>query len=111
MPVYTQESQSTLEEIVVTGEPIVTPTKQTSDSVYTGKEVTRKGIEIQGNKANVSVYNSVDALSGINVESADPFGLAAEQRAVRVRGVRGFLGAMTVEGVPNWGGNPMGPRE
>lgn len=26
-------------------------------------------------------------------------------------GVRGFLGAMTVEGVPNWGGNPMGLRE
>jgi iron complex outermembrane receptor protein len=34
-----------------------------------------------------------------------------EQTNTRVRGVRGFLGSMTVEGVPNWGGNPMGPRE
>lgn len=109
--VQAQEHESALEEIVVTGESIVTPTKQTSDSVYTGKEVTRKGIAIQGNKANVSVYNAVDALPGINVDSVDPFGLAAEQRTIRVRGVRGYLGAMSVEGVPNWGGNPIGPRE
>jgi iron complex outermembrane recepter protein len=47
----------------------------------------------------------------VTVESIDLYGLAAEQKNIRVRGVRGFLGAMTVAGVPNYGGNPMGPRE
>lgn len=111
LPALAEEGEAKLEEIVVTGERIVTPTKQTSESVYTGKEVTRKGIEIEGSKANTSVYNAIDVLPGISVESVDPFGLAAEQRSIRVRGVRGFLGSMSVEGVPNWGGNPIGPRE
>lgn len=110
-PGYAQEEAAPMEEIVVTGEKLVQPTKQTSETVYTGKEVTRKGIEIQGSKAETSVYEAVNMLPGINVESVDPFGLAAEQRNVRVRGVRSVLGAMSVEGVPNYGGNPIGPRE
>ncbi len=108
---FAQEDPVKLEEIVVTGERLVTPTKQTNETVYTGKEVTRKGIEIQGNRASTSVYQAIDMLPGITVQSADPLGLAAEQRVVRFRGVRSVLGAMTVEGVPNWGGNPIGPRE
>ena len=100
-----------LEEVVVTGEKLITPTKQTGETVYTGSEITKKGMEIQGAQGAVSIYEAIDMLPGINVESSDPYGLSAEQRSVRVRGVRGFLGSMTVEGVPNWGGNPMGPRE
>ncbi|HAA05323.1 MAG TPA: TonB-dependent receptor, partial [Syntrophobacteraceae bacterium] len=111
MPAWAQEGEAKLEEIVVTGERIVTPTRQTGEGVYTGQEVTRKGIEIEGSKANTSVYNAIDVLPGINVESVDPYGLGAEQRMIRVRGVRGYLGSMSVEGVPNWGGNPIGPRE
>ncbi|MBF0209921.1 MAG: TonB-dependent receptor [Desulfamplus sp.] len=100
-----------LEDIEVTSEKIITPTKEISETVYTGSEITKKGMEIQGDQAKTSVYESLDILPGISVETPDPYGLAAEQRSVRVRGVRGFLGSMTVEGVPNWGGNPMGPRE
>ncbi len=100
-----------LEEIVVTGEKLITPTRQTGETVYTGSEITKKGMEIQGAQGAVSIYEAIDMLPGINVESSDPYGLSAEQRSVRVRGVRVFLGSMTVEGVPNWGGNPMGPRE
>jgi iron complex outermembrane recepter protein len=111
LQVYAQEEAAPLEEIVVTGEKLVTPTKQTGETVYTGKEITRKGMEIEGSKASTSVYEAADMLPGINVESPDPFGLAAEQRNVRVRGVRASLGAMSVEGVPNYGGNPIGPRE
>lgn len=108
---YAQEEAAPLEEIVVKGERLVKPTKQTSETVYTGKEITRKGMEIEGSKAETSVYEAADMLPGISVESPDPFGLAAEQRNVRVRGVRSSLGAMSVEGVPNYGGNPIGPRE
>lgn len=98
-----------LGEIVVTGEKLLTPTKQTNETVYTGTEITRKGIETQGGDASTSVYEAITILPGITVESSDPYGLAAEQRFIRTRGVRGYLGSITVEGVPNWGGNPIGP--
>jgi iron complex outermembrane receptor protein len=108
---WTEEKAAKLEEIVVTGEKLVTPTKQPDETVYTGSEVTQKGMEIQGIKGNVSIYEAIDILPGVSVESPDPYGLSAESRFIRVRGVRGYVGAMTVEGVPNWGGNPIGPRD
>jgi len=111
MTAQAQEKATSLGEIVVTEEKLFTPTKQTDETVYTGSEITQKGVEIQGSKAETSVYEAISILPGISVESADPYGLAAEQRVIRVRGVRGYLGALTVEGVPNWGGNPIGPRE
>jgi len=106
-----QEKPTSLGEIVVTEEKLFAPTKQANETVYTGSEITEKGIEIQGGKADTSVYEAINILPGISVESADPYGLAAEQRIIRVRGVRGYLGGLTVEGVPNYGGNPIGPRE
>ncbi|BBO82285.1 TonB-dependent receptor [Desulfosarcina ovata] len=105
------EEPVTLESIVVREKKLVKPTKQTNDTVYTGSEIIREGIDAQGAKAAVSVYEAVNILPGVSVESIDPFGLAAEQKNIRIRGVRGFLGAMTVAGIPNYGGNPMGPRE
>ena len=100
-----------MEEVVITEKKIITPTKQTNETVYTGSEITKKGMETQGVKATTSVYEAVDILPGIVAESSDPYGLAAEQNQIRTRGVRGYLGSMTVEGVPNWGGNPIGPRD
>jgi iron complex outermembrane receptor protein len=105
------EETLVLEDIVVSEKKLVKPTKQTHDTVYTGSAITREGIDAQGAKASVSVYEAVNVLPGVSVESIDPYGLAAEQKNIRIRGVRGFLGAMTVAGVPNYGGNPMGPRE
>ena len=101
----------TLDEMVVTEKKLVRPTKQTNETVYTGSEITREGLDAQGGKAAVSVYEAVNLLPGVSVESVDPYGLVAEQKNIRIRGVRGISGAMTVAGVPNWGGNPMGPRE
>ncbi len=37
-----------LEEVVITGEKLITPTKQTGETVYTGSEITKKGMEIKG---------------------------------------------------------------
>lgn len=107
----TGEKTLHMEEITVIGEKLVTPTRQTNETVYTGSEITKKGIEAQGTKASVSVYEALNIIPGISVESPDPYGLAAEQKNVRIRGVRGYSSAMTVEGIPNYGGNPMGPRE
>jgi iron complex outermembrane receptor protein len=105
------QDQTRLEDVVVVGEKLVTPTKQTNEQVYTGTEITAEGLKLSGAKGRTSVYETMDLLPGVQVESVDPLGLAAEQKNTRVRGVRGFLGSMTIEGVPNWGGNPMGPRE
>lgn len=106
-----EPASQNLGEIVVTGEKLLAPTKQTAETVYTGTEITRKGIETQGGDTGTSVYEAVTILPGVTVESADPYGLAAEQRFMRTRGVRGYLGSITVEGVSNWGGNPIGPRD
>lgn len=105
------EEEQEMPEVLVSGEKLVTPTRQASETVYTGSEITSKGIEIQGAKATTSVYGTLDMLPGINVESADSTGLAAEMSSVRVRGVKSALGALTVGGVPNYGGNPIGPRD
>ena len=106
-----EEGVTDLGNLVVTGEKLFVPTMESDETVYTGTKVTKEGIESEGSKAQTSVYQAIDILPGISVESADPYGLGAEQSAIRVRGMRGYLGAMTVEGVPNYGGNPIGPRE
>ncbi|MCW5206579.1 TonB-dependent receptor plug domain-containing protein [Desulfobulbus sp. F5] len=104
-------TETEMAEVLVTGEKLITPSMQASETVYTGSEITPKGIEMQGAKATTSVYGALDMLPGINVESPDSTGLTAEMSSVRVRGVRSSMGAMTVEGVPNYGGNPIGPRD
>lgn len=100
-----------LDEILVTADRLALPTKQAHETVYTGTVITSKGIENQGTKGVMSVHETIDLLPGVNSESPDARSLAVEQSSVRLRGVRSMLGAMTVEGMPNYGGNPMGPRD
>ncbi|AFL68095.1 TonB-dependent receptor [Sulfurospirillum barnesii] len=104
-------SAQTLEAVSIEAEKLITPTKQANESVYTGSEVTSKGIELQGVKASTSVYEAISVLPGVNVENVDSSGLAVEQSSVRMRGVRSSMGALSVEGIPNYGGNPIGPRD
>lgn len=105
------EEPVVFDPIEVTAQKLVTPTKQAEETVYTGTAVTTKGIEIQGAKASMQVYGAIDILPGVNTEQPDNRGLGVEQSSVRLRGVRSSLGALTVEGVPNYGGNPIGPRD
>ena len=99
-----------LEEIVVEGAKLIIPTKQAGETVYTGTEVTRKGMELKGEKGKANVYESISIVPGVVFEGIDPGNMVSEQNSIRMRGVRGFMGAMTVDGIPNYGGNPMGPR-
>lgn len=110
-PARGAENTIRLDEMVVNATRIIAPTMQSGDTVFTGTQITADGIEMQGGRAQTSIYNTLQVLPGVSVESADSFGLSPEQNVIRMRGVRGFLGAMSVEGVSNWGGNPMGPRE
>lgn len=100
-----------LDPILVSAPKLLVPTRQASETVYTGTAVTAQGIERQGRKAAMRVHDAIDLLPGVNSESPDASGLAVEQSSVRVRGVRSSMGALTVEGVPNYGGNPIGPRD
>ncbi|MFZ5766405.1 MAG: TonB-dependent receptor [Thermodesulfobacteriota bacterium] len=105
------QTAQNLPEIAVVADRIITPTMQIGETVDTGSRITKKGLEIQGVEAATSVYGGLNLLPGISVERVDANGLAAEMNTIRVRGVRGMLGALTVLGVPNYGGNPIGPRE
>ncbi len=100
-----------LPELVVSEERIITPTRQIDETVSTGSELSSRGIELQGPKAATSVYEAIDLLPSVTMESADGRGLSGEQAVQRSRGVRGMLGALTIEGVPNYGQNPIGPRD
>jgi len=99
-----------LEEVVVTGEKIVTPTKEAAETVYTGVEITKEGLELGGEKGAHNVWEAISILPGIIFESPDPANLASTQMSVKVRGVSGSLGSMSIEGIPIYGGNPIGPR-
>lgn len=100
-----------LEAIVVEAEKIVMPTKQSGETVYTGSEVTSKGIELQGTRGSGNAFESIRTLPGVNVESADDSGLNAEQSNMRVRGVSGSFAAMSIEGIPSYGLGPIGGRD
>ena len=96
-----------LEMIIVQGE-FVGPTKQLPDSLSSGTVITGKGLATAGSPAT-SVYQKLDILPGIAVESTDSYGLGKQN--VRVRGVKSMFGGMTVEGIPDYGIMPIGPRD
>ncbi len=97
-----------LEDITVTGE-VVTPVKQAGDSLYSGSLINRQGIELKGIAATSSIYQAVDLLAGVSVEATDPYGLAGKN--TRFRGIKGMFGSITIEGMPDYGIMPLGPRE
>lgn len=106
---YAQEAVE-LGEIELKAKRILLPTKQTGETVYTGVEVTQRGLNLFGEKGRLNVYQVLSIVPGVIFHSADPHNLASEQANVRIRGLRGTLGVLTVEGVPNYGVNPIGPR-
>jgi len=110
-PAVARPADAASDTLVVTGRPLVAPTRETAEAVATGTEITRTGLEAMGLRAAASIYQAIDLLPGLSVTGADAYGLSVEQRGVRTRGVRSILGALTFAGVPNYGGNPMGPRD
>jgi len=104
-----EKKEINLEEIVVTGEKITMPTKEAAETVYTGVELTKEGLKLGGEKGSHSVWEAISILPGIMFESPDPANLTT-QMSVKVRGVSGSLGSMSIEGIPIYGGNPIGPR-
>lgn len=103
-----KSSVSELGEIVIKGE-ITTPIKRTSDAIYTGSALTEKGIKLMGSSAKSSVYNAIDLIPGVSVESGDAYGLS--DKSVRIRGIQDNFSGMTIDGFPNYGIMPIGARD
>lgn len=100
-----QKNESLLEEIVVKGEKLVVPAKEASETVYTGNEITKKGMELSGEKGKTNIFEAISILPGIVFESSDTNNLATEQVNIRIRGVRAQPATgITVEGIPTTGG-------
>ena len=97
-----------LEDITVKGD-IIAPVKPAGDSLYSGSRVTRDGLELKGVPATSSIYEAVDLLPSVSLESTDQYGLG--KKNTRFRGIKGMFGSITVEGMPDYGIMPIGPRE
>ena len=97
-----------LDEIILFATP-TQPTKRAGDALSTGTEITKKGIEALGVVANGSVFNLLNIVPSVINQSSDAYGLG--QNVMRVRGVRNLFAGITIEGVPNYGVSPIGPRE
>ncbi|MBN2331697.1 MAG: TonB-dependent receptor [Deltaproteobacteria bacterium] len=96
-------------DTITVEEKIISPTKQEGDLLHTGSMVTTAGMELSGAAGLNSVFKALDLLPGINTELQDPFGIAS--KSVRIRGVQSLFAGMTVEGLPNYGIMPIGPRD
>src|SRR6056297_1921304 len=86
------EQSTALPTLSVVGKKLIIPTRQASETVYTGSEITQDGIRLQGERASTSVHEALNLLPGVNLTSSDGYGLAAEQNDLRIRGVPGRLG-------------------
>ncbi len=98
----------TLDTITVT-EKLVSPTRQAGDLLHTGSQVTAAGIALTGSDGRSSIFRALDLLPGINTELQDPLGIAGKD--VQIRGTKGRFAGMALEGLPNYGIMPIGPRD
>lgn len=103
-----QEKETEIREVEVVKN-VTQPTKRVDDKLYTGTEITRKGIEALGVIANSNIFTIVNIVPSVSVTTTDAYGLG--QNIMRIRGVRSMFTGMTMEGVPNYGLSPIGARE
>ncbi len=108
--IFGEDKGAKLGEITVSAGRLMVPTKETGETVYTGTELTKEGISLGGVRAMSNAWSSISILPGVNFRSPDPANMASTQMGISIRGVSGSLGSMSVEGIPIYGGNPIGPR-
>lgn len=106
--VFLDASEETLDEVMIFATP-TQPTKRAADALYTGVEISQKGLEIIGSKGMSSVNNILNISPSVAVFSKDPYGLSGTQ--MRIRGAKSYFSGLTTEGIPNYGVMPIGGRE
>ncbi|MDO4763295.1 MAG: TonB-dependent receptor [Flavobacteriaceae bacterium] len=108
LEINAQETSTEIKEVVVVKN-VTQPTKKIDDKLYTGTEITKKGIDALGVVANSNIFNIVNIVPSVSVNTTDAYGLG--QNVMRIRGVRSMFSGMTMEGIPNYGLSPIGARE
>ncbi len=103
-----EKKEKEIEEVIILKTP-TQPTKRIDDKLYTGTEITTKGIETMGVIANSNVFSILNIIPSVTTTTTDAYGLG--QNIMRIRGVRSMFTGMTMEGVPNYGLSPIGARE
>lgn len=108
MGINAQEQETKIKEITIVKN-LTQPTKKIDDKLYTGTEITKKGIEALGAVANNNIFTIVNIVPSVSTNTTDAYGLG--QNVMRIRGVRSMFTGMTMEGIPNYGLSPIGARE
>ncbi|MBW1645303.1 MAG: TonB-dependent receptor plug domain-containing protein, partial [Deltaproteobacteria bacterium] len=88
---------------------LLSPTSQGGDLLHTGTRVNAAGIALAGAGAPGSIFAALNLLPGVNTEMQDPLGIAGKD--MRLRGIRSRYASLSVEGIPNYGIMPIGPRD
>ncbi len=84
---------------------VIKPTKQEGDTLFTGTEI----LNITGASQQNSIYDAISILPSINLDSDDPFGLG--DKRLRIRGTSDYYIGVTINGIPEYGIMPIGPRD
>ncbi len=90
-------------------ENLISPTKQQGDVMFTGNSVKKNSFIFSGTGSANSVYQAISILPDINIDLDDPYGLS--DKRMRIRGTSDYFAGLTIDGIPNYGIMPIGPRD
>ena len=96
--------QHSIREVVVKG-----TIRSSNEMLFHRSHLPARALEQEMVASNTSVYDKLTRLPGVAVEKQDISGLS--EKSVRIRGIRSLFTGMTLEGVPNYGIMPIGPRD
>jgi len=93
-----------IQEVVIQGD-----LQQSVERIFHESRLSFSGLDTDASASNSSVFHKLESVPGVYVESQDLSGLS--EKTVRIRGIKSYFSGMTVEGIPNYGVMPIGPRD
>lgn len=75
----------------------------------TRSTVTKEEITLSS-PGQASLFNAINILPSVHMESSDPYGLTQSPISIRIRGQQAIGMSTMIEGVPTWGISSPGPR-
>ncbi len=102
------ENFYSLQEINIKAK-LIKSAKQKGDTLFTGISLDKNSLKLSGEGGKNSVYKAISILPDVNLDNDDPFGLS--DKRLRIRGTSDYFIGITVDGIPNYGIMPIGPRD
>ena len=99
-----EQRDQSIPQVVVRGD-----ARSPDEALFHHSRLSARALNQEGFESNTSVYNKLTRMPGVSVESQDITGLS--EKSVRIRGIKSYFTGMTVEGIPNYGIMPIGPRD